>query len=109
MDGRGAVRCGGRVENRHHYCDRRGDERRRERERESSPPPPDYVENSTADSSRASIQYVARLTDATNLSVLARARSRRSPAGRAVLRPSGSPQDTPLIGARAIWSYTGCS
>lgn len=78
MDGRGAVRCGGRVENRHHYCDRRGGER--ERERKSPPPPSDHVESSTADSSRASVQCIARLTDATNLFVLARARSRRSPA-----------------------------
>lgn len=68
---------------------------------------PTTREVSTADSSRASAQCVARRTDAANLSVLTRARSRRSRLPVAsVLRPSGSPQDTPLIGA--IWSCTGC-
>lgn len=95
-----AVRRGGRVENRHHYCDQGrsgGGGERRAQPREVS----------TADSSRAGAQCVARRTDAANLSVLARARSRRSLLP--VACPSGSPQDTPLIGACAIWSCTGCS
>jgi len=41
----------------------------------------------------------ARLTDASNLPVLARTQSRRSLAGHAALRPSGGPQDTPPIDA----------
>jgi hypothetical protein len=41
----------------------------------------------------------ARLTDASNLPVLTRTQSRRSLAGHAALRPSGSPQDTPPIDA----------